>query len=237
MSCMRLVAKVKAPKGVEVKKTITTTQIIAKESHKYLIGIGIVFALAIYWNFSALTMLLLICAAAAIIYFFRNPERISEDDDKNAILSPSDGVITSIDREFEESFLKDECVSITISTSLKDAHFIRAPFASSFRQKSVLHGLFLPISNEKAKYLNERFAAFFEGENGKNYLLSVIAGGLATKISLYQNEDARIRGGERMAFLKSEFQTVLYLPREVSIKKAVGDRVKAGESLLGYFVS
>ncbi len=220
-----------------MKKTITTTQIIAKESHKYLIGVGIVFALAIYWNFSALTMLILLSVGAAILYFFRNPERISEDDGKDAILSPSDGVIISIDREFEESFLQDECVSITIATTLRDAHFIRAPYASSFKQKSVVHGVFLPIGNEKARYLNERFAAFFDGENGKNYLLSVIAGSLATKISLYQNEDARIRGGERVAFLKSEFQTVLYLPKEVSIKKAVGDRVKAGESLLGYFVS
>ncbi len=220
-----------------MKKTITTTQIIAKESYKYLIGAAIVLALAVYWNFSALTMLLLICAAVAILYFFRNPERISEDDSKDAILSPSDGIIVSIDREFEDNFLKDECVSITIATTLKDAHFIRAPFASSFKQKSILHGLFLPTTNEKARYLNEKFAAFFNGENGKNYLLSVIAGSLATKISLYQNEDARIRGGERVAFLKSEFQTVLYLPKEVSIKKAVGDRVKAGETLLGYFVS
>jgi phosphatidylserine decarboxylase len=220
-----------------VKKTITTTQIIAKESYKYLIGAGIVLVLAVYWNFSALTMLLLLCAAAAILYFFRNPERISEDDSKDAILSPSDGVIVSIDREFEDNFLKEECVSVTIATTLKDVHFIRAPFASSFKQKSILHGLFLPTTNEKARYLNEKFAAFFNGENGKNYLLSVIAGSLATKISLYQNEDARIRGGERVAFLKSEFQTVLYLPKEVSIKKAVGDRVKAGETLLGYFVS
>jgi len=220
-----------------VKKTITTTQLVAKESYKYLIGAGIVLALAAYWGFSALSMLILLSAAAAILYFFRNPERISEDDAIDAVLSPADGVIVSIDREFEENFLKDECVSVTIATTLKDAHFIRAPFASSYKQKSLLHGVFLPINNEKARYLNERFAAYFEGENGKNFMLSVIAGSRATKISLYQNEDSKVRSGERVAFLKSEFQTVLYLPKSVSIKKAVGDKVKAGESLLGYFAS
>lgn len=220
-----------------MKKTITTTQLVAKESYKYLIGAGIVLALAAYWGFSALSMLILLSAAAAILYFFRNPERISEDDAIDAVLSPADGVIVSIDREFEENFLKDECVSVTIATTLKDAHFIRAPFASSYKQKSLLHGVFLPINNEKARYLNERFAAYFEGENGKNFMLSVIAGSLATKISLYQNEDSKVRSGERVAFLKSEFQTVLYLPKSVSIKKAVGDKVKAGESLLGYFAS
>jgi len=193
--------------------------------------------LAIYWNFSALSMLALFAAAAAILYFFRNPERISEDDAQDAILSPADGIIISIDREYEESFLKDECVSVTIATSLKDAHFVRAPFASIFKQKNSMHGAFLPIKNEKAKFLNERFAASFEGLNGKNYAISIIAGSLATKISLYQGEDAKIRAAERIAFLKSEFQTVLYLPKEVSIKKAVGDSVKAGETLLGYFVS
>lgn len=220
-----------------MKKTITTTQLVAKESYKYLIGAGIVLALAAYWEFSALSMLILLSISAAILYFFRNPERIGEDDAADAVLSPADGVIVSIDREFEENFLKDECVSVTIATTLKDAHFIRAPFASSYKQKSLLHGIFLPINNEKARYLNERFAAYFEGENGKNFMLSVIAGSLATKISLYQNEDSKVRSGERVAFLKSEFQTVLYLPKSVSIKKAVGDKVKAGESLLGYFAS
>jgi phosphatidylserine decarboxylase len=220
-----------------VKKIITTTQLVAKESYKYLIGSGIVLTLAAYWEFSALSMLILLSAVAAILYFFRNPERISEDDAIDAVLSPADGVIVSIDREFEENFLKDECISVTIATTLKDAHFIRAPFASSYKQKNLLHGVFLPINNEKARYLNERFAAYFEGENGKNFMLSVIAGSLATKISLYQNEDSRVRSGERVAFLKSEFQTVLYLPKTVNIKKAVGDKVKAGESLLGYFAS
>jgi phosphatidylserine decarboxylase len=220
-----------------VNKIVTTTEIIARESYKYLIGAAITITLAIYWNFSALSMLVLFTTAAAILYFFRNPERISEDDAQDAILSPADGIIVSIDREYEESFLKDECVSVTIATSLKDAHFIRAPFASTFKQKSSLHGAFLPIKNEKARFLNERFAASFEGLNGKNYALSIIAGSLATKISLYQGEDMKIRAAERIAFLKSEFQTVLYLPKEVSIKKAVGDSVKAGETLLGYFVS
>jgi phosphatidylserine decarboxylase len=220
-----------------LKKIVTTTEIIAKESYKYLIGTAIVLALAFYWNFSALSLLVLVSAATAILYFFRNPERISEDDSPDAILAPADGIIISIDREYEESFLKAECLSVTIATSLQDAHFIRAPYAGVFRQKSSLHGEFLPIKNEKAKFLNERFAAYFEGLNGKNYAMSVIAGSLATKISLYQSEDAKVRGCERIAFLKSEFQTVLYLPKEVSIKKAVGDRVKAGETLLGYFAS
>jgi phosphatidylserine decarboxylase len=220
-----------------MKKIVTTTEIVAKEGYKYIIGACIVIALAIYWNFSALSLLLLVAATAAIVYFFRNPERISEDDSQNAIISPTDGVIVSINQEYEESFLKDECVSVTITTSLKDAHFIRAPFASVFKQKSSLHGAFLPIKNEKAKYLNERFAAFFEGINGKNYAISIIAGGLATKISIYQNENSKIRGCERIAFLKSEFQTVLYLPKETIINKSVGDRVKAGETLLGEFAS
>jgi len=220
-----------------MKKIVTTTEIIAKESYKYIVGAAVVIALAIYWNFSALSLLLLGAVAVAIVYFFRNPERISEDDSQNAIHSPTDGTIVSIDREYEDAFLKDECVSVTIATSLKDVHFIRAPFACVFKQKSSLHGAFLPIKNEKAKYLNERFAAFFEGINGKNYAISVIAGGLATKISIYQNEDSKIRACERIAFLKSEFQTVLYLPKEAVIDKAIGDRVKAGETLLGRFAS
>lgn len=220
-----------------MKKIITTTQLVAKEGYKYLTGAGAVLALAIYWNFSALSMLFLCGVCAAMVYFFRNPERIAEDDSSDAIIAPTDGEIISIDREYEDGFLKDECVSVTISTSLKDAHLIRAPLASYFKQKTLLHGLFLPVVNEKARTLNERFAAYFEDEKGKKYVLSIIAGSLATKISIYQNEDSKIRSGERVAFLKSEFQTVFYLPKDVIIKKAVGDRVKAGETLLGYFAS
>ncbi len=45
-----------------------------------------------------------------------------------------------------------------------------------FKAKNSLHGTFLPIKNEKAKSLNERFAAYFEGEKGHKYAISIIAG-------------------------------------------------------------
>ena len=218
-----------------MKNRVTTTELVAKEGYKYIIGAFVVLALAVYWGFSSLNLILLALAASAIVYFFRNPERISDDDDERAILSPTDGIIISIDDEYEDRFVKDDCVCVAIATSLEDAHFIRAPFASIFKAKNSLHGTFLPIKNEKAKSLNERFAAYFEGEKGHKYAISIIAGSLATKISLYKETDNKIRAGERMSFLKSEFQTILYLPKNVELKKAVGEKVKAGESVIGYF--
>jgi type III secretory pathway component EscV len=52
-----------------MKKIVTTTEVIAKESYKYIIGSAIVLALGLYWNFSALTMLFLLAIAGAIVYF------------------------------------------------------------------------------------------------------------------------------------------------------------------------
>lgn len=220
-----------------MRKTVTTTQMVAKEGYKYLIASFVAVVLAAYWGFGALGMALVVGVLLYTAYFFRNPERISEDDSADAIIAPSDGVIVSIEREYEESFLQEDRVTVTIASSLKDAHFIRAPFASSFRKKSVLHGLFLPVKSEKAKYLNERFAAYFDADGGKDFVISVIAGSLSTKIAMYMPEGSRVRGGERTAFLKSEFQTSLYLPVNAVIKKTVGDKVKAGETLIGYFAS
>jgi len=221
-----------------VKRAHTTTQIFAKEGYKYFLTSFIVIVLGVYWQFSALTMLILGGAAAALLYFFRNPERIAEDDSTDAIISPCDGIVVAIDKEYEESFLKEDCIAVTIATTIKDAHFVRAPFPCRFRQKTLLHGLFLPIKNEKARVVNERFAAFFESTSGSAcFVLSIIAGSLATKISLYPEVDKKIRACERVAFLKSEFQTVLYLPISTQIVKSVGDKVLAGESLLGHLKS
>lgn len=220
-----------------MKQTITSTQIIAKEGYKYAIVSAIVLALALYWGFGLLSLAILCCAAAAVIAFFRNPERIAEDDCHDAIISPVDGIITSIDREFEERFINDECVSVTFSTSLYDTHFLRSPFATALKKRFSLHGLYLPIKNEKAKFLNERFSAFFENDMGIKSVVSVTAGTLATRMSLYAADDTNVRQAQRLAFLKSEFQTVLYLPKEIAIQKAVGDKVRAGETMIGRFLA
>ena len=71
-----------------------------------------------------------------------------------------------------------------------------------------------------------------EGKDGK-IVVRQVAGFLARRIICSAEVGDKLRRGERYGMIKFGSRLDVYLPKDVKIKVKAGDKVKAGESILG----
>jgi phosphatidylserine decarboxylase len=167
---------------------------------------------------------------AFTIYLFRNPERIPSEDDDMAVLSPIDGKITNISK-FLYSDGK-EYIKVEIQKSLLEASLLRAPTSMSIKSTFRRHGLFLSTNLELSKKLGESVTLTCQSPYSELFM-QINAGMLARKIELFKTIGP-LKSAQRFGLLV-EGSIELFLALDTRIKVSVGDEVKAGESVLGYF--
>lgn len=83
----------------------------------------------------------------------------------------------------------------------------------------------------RASKLNERSYLGMEGDI--KVLLVQVAGFIARKIVTYPKEGDFLKRGERIGIIKFGSRVELYLPTTVELSVKVGDKVRAGETILG----
>jgi len=164
------------------------------------------------------------------LYFFRNPERIPEDASKGAIISPSDGEIIEI-VEAKAPILNKEMIKISIRLSLFDVHVQRSPIEGEITAKEYIHGMFLSLNNDKASELNEQNRVLFK--NSSEIVVNQIAGFITRRIVDF-NKFGSVKLGERYGMIMFGSQVDLYVPKSAKIKVTEFQKLKAGESLIGF---
>lgn len=90
-----------------------------------------------------------------ILFFFRNPRR-KVPSDTGVVLSPADGKILDIKNVYEDTFIKGECVRITIFLSLYNVHINRAPVSGKVTYIHYRPGKFIPAFKSHASEINEK---------------------------------------------------------------------------------
>ena len=207
---------------------------IAKEGVPFLIPFALitVFFLAMGWN---LLTFLGVFIILFIAFFFRNPKR-KIPSLENIILSPADGKIIHVGECEEDRFLKKKVLKVSIFMSIFDVHLNRAPASGKVLQRSYLPGRFLVANVEKSSLLNEQNAMILETEDRLKILLIQIAGFVARRIVCYAKADDTLRRGEIFGLIRFGSRVDLYLPTEVKAIVRIGQRVKGGESIIGYRV-
>jgi len=206
---------------------------IAKEGLPFVIGAVIVavFFGVIGWMVLAFFGLVL---TAFIAYFFRSPER-KIPTRPNAILAPADGKIIHIGEVDEERFLKQRVMKVSIFMSLFDVHVNRAPVSGKVIQRSYRPGKFLTANHDKASVLNEQNAIIVEMENRFQILVVQVAGLVARRIVCYPKAGDSLQKGEIFGLIRFGSRVDLYLPLAVRYYVKVGQSVKGGETILGYY--
>ena len=206
---------------------------IAKEGLPFVIGAVIVavFFGVIGWMVLAFFGLVL---TAFIAYFFRSPER-KIPTRPNAILAPADGKIIHIGEVDEERFLKQRVMKVSIFMSLFDVHVNRAPVSGKVIQRSYRPGKFLTANHDKASVLNEQNAIIVEMENRFQILVVQVAGLVARRIVCYPKAGDSLERGEIFGLIRFGSRVDLYLPLAVRYYVKVGQSVKGGETILGYY--
>ncbi len=167
-------------------------------------------------------------AAVFVLNFFRDPERTIPSD-PGAIVSPADGRVVQV---VEES-IEDRAVRrISIFMSPLDVHVNRAPVAGVIRSVTYKPGAFHIASRSQASVENEQNLFVIEGISGTIWVKQ-IAGALARRIVFWKRCGDRLERGERVGLIKFGSRVDVMSDAKVDWQVKVGDRVKAGSTILG----
>lgn len=191
--------------------------------------ITVVFALL---GLDILTLLGLV-ATLFICYFFRDPKRVITDRHQ-AVVSPADGRVISAGRWNDAEFFDGECNRISIFMSVFNVHVNRIPHEGKVKKICYVPGKFFSAYLDKASEKNEHNAVFLETTDGKKLCVVQIAGLIARRIVCRIQENDHVVRGERFGMIRFGSRLDVYLPIETKLHVAVGDKVKAGASVLGY---
>lgn len=207
------------------------TEIILKEGYPFIGATFSIFFFSLLMTDDFLWQFFWFATFAFFVYFFRNPERVPEDSSEGAIISPSDGEVIEIVNTISP-LTNRESIKISIRLSIFDVHVQRAPIAGEIKAREYIHGMFLKLSSEKASELNEQNRVLFENENTQ-IEVNQIAGFLTRRIVMFRDL-GKIDLAERYGMIIFGSQVDIYLPLETKIKVTEFQKIKAGETLLGY---
>jgi phosphatidylserine decarboxylase len=207
------------------------TEIILKEGYPFIFVSGGLFLLSLFFHFSAFWQILFFVLFAFFVFFFRNPERVPEDESKGAIISPSDGEIIEI-VDAISPIIEEAMIKISIRLSIFDVHVQRSPIEGEMIAKEYIHGLFLSLNSNKASKLNEQNRVLFKNGNA-NIVVNQIAGFITRRIVDFRG-CGRVKLAERYGMIMFGSQVDLYVPKNTKIKVTEFQKVKAGESLIGF---
>lgn len=202
---------------------------VAREGLPFILAAGILAlaALAVGWKWAGLVGALL---ALAFLGFFRDPERIAPEGD-GLVLAPADGRVVGIKRMGAEG--TETRVSIFLSPL--DVHVNRAPIRGKVERVHYQKGRFLAAYREEASESNEQNALTLVDTQGRRLGVVQIAGVLARRIVCYVKEGDALERGQRFGLIMFGSRVDLFLPGAARVEVAEGQRVRAGESVIGRF--
>ena len=204
---------------------------LAKPSYPFILAAGGLTLVTWLLNWGLMASLSFL-ATAFLLYFFRNPER-SIPADPADIVSPADGKIILVDEVTENDFLKRPARRVAIFMNVFDVHVNRAPVAGRVVVSRHRPGRFLAAFKEEAPRVNEQQAVLWETTAGLQVLTVQIAGLLARRIVPAIQEGDVLPKGAPFGMICFGSRVDLYLPRNCDIIVKLGDRVKAGASIIG----
>ncbi len=178
-------------------------------------------------------MVILGAISIFIICFFRNPERSFQDEEK-LVICPADGKVIRIEEVDLRGVIQGKFTKISIFMNVFNVHVNRAPYEGIVEKISYHEGKFLSADLDKASAENERNQMMIRTQDGRIVWVVQIAGLIARRIVCWTHEGAKIEKGERFGLIRFGSRVEVFLPPDSRIKVVVGDKVRAGQTPLGY---
>jgi phosphatidylserine decarboxylase len=178
---------------------------------------------------------LLLLAAAWLVVFFRDPARAGPRGERY-VLAPADGRIVDIREVTEPMYLRGPAVRISTFMSVFDVHVNRYPASGTVELVHRHPGRFLHAATDKASTDNEQTSVGMRTSRGP-LLVRQIAGLIARRIVTDARPGERACQGERMGMIRFGSRVDVFLPAGAgaAVRVAVGDRVRAGASVLAEY--
>jgi phosphatidylserine decarboxylase len=202
----------------------------AKEGYPFIFFFSALTVLSAFFRIHWLTALFLILTLF-MFYFFRDPDRVTVPN-KNVFYTPADGKIIVITEAEEDEMLHEKALKISIFMSPLNVHVNRAPCDGVVREVKHFPGKFLSAFKEEASKANEHITMLLESGHGK-IVVKQIAGYVARRAVCRAKPGDRLAQGQRYGIIKFSSRLDIFLPLSTKVKVKLGDKVKAGESILG----
>ncbi len=168
-----------------------------------------------------------------VAYFFRDPERTSPPDSKSLILAPADGKVVEIVQEYEPLFIQGPARRISIFLSVLNVHVNRVPISGTVNYVVYKPGEYRVAWHPKASTLNEQSQIGLVHDSGRRILFKQIAGSLARRIVYRLARGDQVQAGERFGLIRFGSRMDVLVAADTVLEVRVGERVRAGVSVLG----
>ncbi len=169
-----------------------------------------------------------------ILAFFRDPERMSPAP-PDALLSPADGKIIIIEEQFDDKYLQQQVIKVSIFMNVFNVHVNRIPVNGTIETIHYTPGKFYSADSEKGALLNENCGAILRTENGERMVFVQVAGLIARRIVNWLEPGDTVQRGKRFGLIRFGSRVDLYLPVDSKISVKIGQKVRAGETPLATF--
>jgi len=177
------------------------------------------------------TMLIVVVFLILILQFFRNPKRHTQLNNDH-ILSPVDGKVVVIEEVFENEYLNETCLQVSIFMSPINVHVTRYPISGNILYSKYHPGKYLVAWHPKSSEENERTTVVLENSNFGKILYRQIAGALARRIVNYAKENTQVKQGADSGFIKFGSRVDVFLPLHSNIKVELNQKVRGGETII-----
>lgn len=206
---------------------------IAKEGWSYLAYSVAAFIVFMILDLDLLQFLAFL-TTLFFIYIFRNPERENMLYQQNSVVSPVDGIVSSIEElQNENSY----AYKVEIDGSYLNVALLRAPFTSTIEELEIQRGARLSVFKSLSKSINENAALIFSDEKSSNKMKVVHRLKQSVKgIDIDINKNQSLVQGSRYGLVVNGI-TELYLPHNFRLNIDIGNELIASESLIGYFTT
>jgi phosphatidylserine decarboxylase len=209
-----------------------------------LVALGVIFAAGVLATFlggfiatiSIFLVGLWVIFALFTLYFFRDPTP-KVPTEPNLVISPSHGVVDTIDEIDEPKFMGGRCQRISVFLSVLNVHVQNAPVSGKITYLKYTTGQFLNAMKAESATHNENLYFGFESSDprGEKIGLRLIAGVLARRIVPYVKEGEEVQRGERISLIQFGSRTDIYLPLSAKINVKLRDKVVGGETIIARF--
>lgn len=205
---------------------------IAKEGYPFIAFAALLTLVLAILGYVAASLLALM-VTAFVMNFFRDPERIA-DEDPTSLIAPADGKVIIIDQVFDDRFLKAEALKVSIFMNIFNVHVNRVPFPGRVDEVIYKAGAFHSADTQRSSLENESCGVVMTAAGGRRLAVVQIAGLIARRIVCWAGPGDVLAKGERFGLIRFGSRVDLYLPLETKLVISKGQKVRAGETVLGY---
>ncbi len=167
--------------------------------------------------------------AVFALQFFRDPVRVPPADE-DAVISPADGRIVSVEKVRDE-YLDRDALKISVFMNVFNVHSNKSPIDGEVKGRWYTPGSFVNADLDKASTENERNAIWIQ--NARGDVTSVqIAGLIARRILCYVRIGDKLTRAQRYGFIRFGSRVDVYLPTSARAEVTIGQKVTGGRTIL-----